>query len=94
MRPSLNWLLVFVPVAVVLEHASAVPAPLVFFSAALAIVPIASLIVRATAKGEITRRAREQLPEGVVGRDDNIEPVGRYSLRPIRERVIVERIRK
>jgi len=47
MKPSINWLLVFVPVSVALEHAG-VPAPLIFFSAALAIVPIASLIVRAT----------------------------------------------
>lgn len=48
MKPSLNWFLIFIPVAVALEHAGAVPAPLVFFSAALAIVPVASLIVRAT----------------------------------------------
>ena len=43
----MNWLLTFIPVTVALEHAGAA-APLVFFSAALAIVPIASLIVRAT----------------------------------------------
>lgn len=48
MKLSLNWLLVFIPITVALEHASAIPAPLVFFSAALAIVPVASLIVRAT----------------------------------------------
>jgi Ca2+:H+ antiporter len=47
MKPSLNWLLVFIPITLVLEHA-AVAAPLIFFSAALAIVPIASLIVRST----------------------------------------------
>lgn len=47
MKPSINWLLVFIPVTVVAEHAGA-PAPWVFFTAALAIVPIASLIVRAT----------------------------------------------
>jgi len=46
-KPSINWLFIFMPIALVLEHAG-VPAPLVFFSAALAIVPIASLIVRAT----------------------------------------------
>jgi Ca2+:H+ antiporter len=46
-KPSMNWLFVFMPVALALEHAG-VPAPYVFFSAALAIVPIASLIVRAT----------------------------------------------
>jgi Ca2+:H+ antiporter len=47
MKPSLNWLFAFIPVTLALEHA-AVAAPLVFFSAALAIVPIASLIVRST----------------------------------------------
>ena len=47
LKPSINWLFTFMPVALALEHA-AVPAPWVFFSAALAIVPVASLIVRAT----------------------------------------------
>jgi Ca2+:H+ antiporter len=47
LKPSLDWLLVFIPVTLALEHAG-VPAPYVFFSAALAIAPIASLIVRAT----------------------------------------------
>ena len=46
-KPSINWLFVFIPVTLALEHGG-VPAPYVFFSAALAIVPIASLIVRAT----------------------------------------------
>jgi Ca2+:H+ antiporter len=46
-KPSLDWLFVFIPVTLALEH-TGVPAPWVFFSAALAIVPIASLIVRAT----------------------------------------------
>ena len=41
------WLLIFAPVAVVLEHLGA-PAPAVFFCAAVAIVPIASLIVAGT----------------------------------------------
>jgi len=41
------WLLLFIPITVVLEHV-AVPPPLLFFSAALAIVPIASMIVHAT----------------------------------------------
>jgi Ca2+:H+ antiporter len=40
-------LLAFVPITLVLERASASP-PLVFFSAALSIAPIAALIVRAT----------------------------------------------
>ena len=48
MKPSVNWLFVFIPVTVILEHAGKVPPPVVFFSAALAIVPIAALIVRST----------------------------------------------
>ena len=43
----MNWLFALVPVALVLEHAGA-PAPWVFFAAALAIVPVARLIVRST----------------------------------------------
>ena len=48
MKPSINWLLVFIPITVALEHAGELPAPLIFFSAALAIVPIAALIVHST----------------------------------------------
>jgi Ca2+:H+ antiporter len=47
LKPSLNWLLAFIPVALVLEHTGA-PAPWVFFAAALAIMPAARLIVRST----------------------------------------------
>jgi Ca2+:H+ antiporter len=47
LRPSVSWLLAFVPIALALEHGGARP-PLVFFAAALAIVPIAAWIVRAT----------------------------------------------
>lgn len=47
LRPSVSWLLAFVPIALALEHGGAGP-PLVFFAAAIAIVPIASWIVRAT----------------------------------------------
>jgi len=43
-----NLLLVFIPVTVVLEHMDGIPAPVVFFSAALAIVPIARLILLGT----------------------------------------------
>jgi Ca2+:H+ antiporter len=46
-RP-MNWFLLFVPITVVLEHIHGLPAPLLFFSAALAIIPIAALIVGAT----------------------------------------------
>ena len=47
LKPSINWLFAFIPITVVLEHAG-VPDPVLFFSAALAIVPIAGLIVRST----------------------------------------------
>ena len=47
MKPSLNWLLIFIPVTVTAEHTGAPPAVLFFF-AALALIPIAGLIVRAT----------------------------------------------
>ena len=46
-KPSINWLLAFIPITVLLENGHA-SAPVVFFSAAIAIVPIASLIVHAT----------------------------------------------
>src|SRR5678815_4987025 len=47
LKPSINWLLIFIPVSLGLEAAHA-PAPVLFFSAALSIVPIAALIVRST----------------------------------------------
>ncbi len=43
----INWLFAFIPVTVAIEHSGA-PAPWVFFSAAIAIIPVASLIVRST----------------------------------------------
>jgi len=46
-KPSINWLLAFLPVTLWLEHAHAAP-PLVFFAAALSIVPAASMIVHST----------------------------------------------
>jgi Ca2+:H+ antiporter len=48
MQPSLNWLFVFLPITLVLEHGAHAAPPVIFFSAALAIVPVASLIVQAT----------------------------------------------
>jgi len=44
----MNWLLLFIPITVSLEHLAHVSAPVLFFMAALAIIPIAALIVRAT----------------------------------------------
>jgi Ca2+:H+ antiporter len=43
----MNWLFAFIPAALALEHTGA-PAPYVFFAAALAIVPVARLIVQST----------------------------------------------
>jgi Ca2+:H+ antiporter len=47
LKPSINWLLAFIPISLVLERAH-LPPPVLFFSAALAIVPIARLIVLST----------------------------------------------
>jgi Ca2+:H+ antiporter len=47
LKPSPNWLLLFVPASLFLDHSGASPA-LVFFAAALAIVPAARLIVQGT----------------------------------------------
>ena len=46
-RSPMNWLLLFIPITVALEHAH-VSAPVLFFMAAMAIVPIAAQIVGAT----------------------------------------------
>src|SRR5262245_6005008 len=48
MRPSIHWLFAFIPITLVLEHVGSVPPPVIFLSAALAIVPIAALIVHST----------------------------------------------
>lgn len=48
LKPSVNWLLVFLPITLALEHIPHLSPPILFFSAALALVPIASLIVHAT----------------------------------------------
>jgi Ca2+:H+ antiporter len=47
LRSPLNWMLLFVPLTSALAHVGAAP-PVLFFSAALAIVPVAALMVRAT----------------------------------------------
>ena len=48
LRSPMNWLLLFIPITVVLEHLAHVSAPVLFFMAAVAIVPIAAQIVGAT----------------------------------------------
>ena len=47
-RPSPNWLLLFVPVSIFLSRSERVSPAVVFFAAALAIVPAARLIVQGT----------------------------------------------
>lgn len=49
LKPSINWLFAFIPITLWLEHSEA-SAPMVFFSAALSIIPIAHLIVHSTEK--------------------------------------------
>src|SRR5262245_59348967 len=46
-KPSINWLFAFIPLSLALEYAH-VADPVLFFSAGLAIVPIAHLIVEST----------------------------------------------
>jgi Ca2+:H+ antiporter len=48
MKPSIYWLFVFIPVTLILDYAGKVSPPVIFFSAALAIIPIAALIVLST----------------------------------------------
>src|SRR6185369_13867574 len=48
LRKPMNWLLLCIPLTVALEHLAHVSAPVLFFMAALAIVPIAAQIVQAT----------------------------------------------
>ncbi|MBL8746781.1 MAG: cation transporter, partial [Phycisphaerae bacterium] len=48
LRPSIHWLLGFIPIAVVLDRMQGIPPPVLFFCAALAIVPIARLIIQGT----------------------------------------------
>ena len=47
-RKPMNWMLLFIPLTVGLEHLARVSAPVLFFMAAVAIVPIAAQIVSAT----------------------------------------------
>lgn len=48
MKPSVYRLLLFLPLTIVLEHMGTAPIPVIFFCAALAIVPIAAWIVQST----------------------------------------------
>jgi len=46
----INWLFVFIPITITIDVIGGVAAPVIFFSAALSIIPIAALIVNATEK--------------------------------------------
>ena len=48
LRSPMNWFLLFIPITIGLEHLAHVSAPVLFFMAALAIIPIAAQIVHAT----------------------------------------------
>jgi Ca2+:H+ antiporter len=48
LRRPINWLLIFIPITVVLEHLVHVSGPVLFFMAAISILPIAAQIVGAT----------------------------------------------
>ena len=47
LKPGIHWLLIFIPVSFILEYSHA-SAPLIFFSAALSIIPVARLIGQST----------------------------------------------
>ena len=48
LKPSLNWLLVFIPIAAWLEHARPESHTAIFASACLAVLPLAGWLGRAT----------------------------------------------
>jgi len=58
-RLSVYWLLAFIPITLILEHAGGLPPPWIFFSAALAIIPIAAMIVHATE--QLSRRTGDAI---------------------------------
>src|SRR5512145_138416 len=59
MRPSVNWLLALVPLAIALDRVEGLAPPILFFCAALAIIPLARFIVRAT--GQIAARSGDAI---------------------------------
>jgi Ca2+:H+ antiporter len=61
LKPSLNWLLVFVPVAAYLEHASPESHTAIFVCACLSILPLAGWLGRAT------EHIAERTGEGIGG---------------------------
>ncbi|HSF30325.1 MAG TPA: calcium/proton exchanger [Candidatus Tectomicrobia bacterium] len=61
LKPSLSWLLVFVPVSVYLEHFHPQAHLWIFFAACVAIIPLAGLL------GEATEHIAERAGEGIGG---------------------------
>ncbi len=61
LKPSLNWLLVFVPVAVVLKFAAPNLPAAVFITACLAVIPLAGLL------GHATEELASRTNEGIGG---------------------------
>ena len=59
LRPSLNWLLIFLPITIWAEHSRPDSHRLIFFSSCLAIIPLAGLLGQATE--HIAARAGEGL---------------------------------
>ena len=48
LKRPMNWLLLMIPITAVVEHYHLASAPVIFFMAAIAIIPIAALIVQST----------------------------------------------
>ena len=80
LKPSIYWLFVFIPLTVALEHMGEVSPPVIFFSAALAIIPIAALIVHSTeqlstrtgdAVGGLLNATFGNAPELIIATGDN-----------------------
>ena len=73
---SQHWMLIFVPIALVLEHVEGITPPVMFFVAALAIIPVARLIGASTEHlahytgdsiGALLNTMFGNLPEIIIG---------------------------
>ena len=60
-KPSLSWLLVFVPVTIALEYLSVESHTLIFLSSCVAIIPLAGLM------GKATEHVAERTGEAIGG---------------------------
>jgi Ca2+:H+ antiporter len=61
LKPSLNWLLICIPLAIYLEHAQPASHTAIFFVACLAVLPLASWL------GHATEHLAERTGEGIGG---------------------------